>query len=221
MSNVLTEVYERLYTEFGPQHWWPGESPFEIMVGAVLVQNTSWKNVEVAIENLIEAGVMDPQQLLRLPIEELQELIRPAGYFRLKAGRLRNLLRLIVEDYEGSVERMRSTNLEKLREDLLAVNGIGPETADSILLYALDLPTAVVDAYTHRVLNRHGWIDEDADYYRLKELVEDSMPREVALFNEFHALMVRVGRLHCRKTPKCETCPLFDMLPDGQIVGRG
>ncbi len=156
------EVYERMLAAFGPQHWWPGDSPFEIMVGAVLVQNTAWRNVERAIDNLREAGVMEPHALYALPPTELAELIRPAGYFQVKARRLRNLLKFVVEEYDGSLEAMFSTNLASLREQLLAIHGIGPETADAILLYAGGLPTFVVDTYTHRVLARHGWIGYDA-----------------------------------------------------------
>ncbi len=158
MFSMLTEVYERLLAAFGPQHWWPGGSPFEIVVGAVLVQNTAWRNVERAIENLREAGLMEPRALYAMPEQDLAELIRPAGYFQVKARRLRNLLKLIVERHDGSLEAMFRTDLAALREELLGVSGIGPETADAILLYAGSLPTFVVDTYTHRILARHGWI---------------------------------------------------------------
>ena len=218
MTYRLQEVYERLYAALGPQHWWPGDSPFEVMVGAVLVQNTAWKNVERAIANLREEGLMEPVALYQLPVDELQELIRPAGYFRLKADRLRNLLRLVVEQYNGSIDAMLATDLETLRADLLTVKGIGPETADSILLYAAEMPTFVVDTYTHRVLARHGWIGYDADYYQIKEYFESSLPSDVDQYNEFHALLVRIGNQFCRKRPKCEDCPLADMLPEGGIV---
>ena len=156
MSASLHEVYERLYAAYGPQHWWPGESPFEIVVGAVLTQNTSWKNVERAIDNLRQADLLSPEELFAVPQEELAELIRPAGYYRLKAKRLRNLLQLIVEEFDGSLPAMFSMELSELRERLLAVNGIGPETADSILLYAGEFPTFVIDTYTARIVKRHG-----------------------------------------------------------------
>ena len=158
MTTKLMHVYERMLAALGPQRWWPGDSPFEIMVGAVLVQNTAWRNVERAIANLREASVMEPHALYNLPPAELAELIRPAGYYQVKAKRLRNLLRFLVEEYDGSLEKMFRTALVSLREQLLAIHGIGPETADAIILYAGQLPTFVVDTYTHRILARHGWI---------------------------------------------------------------
>jgi endonuclease-3 related protein len=217
MSQLLV-TYERLYAAFGPQHWWPGESPFEIMVGAVLVQNTAWRNVERAIRNLHDAGVMDPQALYALPIEELAELIRPAGYFQVKARRLRNLLRFVVDEYGGNLPAMFAVDVGVLRERLLAIHGIGPETADAILLYAGGLRTFVVDTYTHRVLARHGWIDYDAGYDEIKDLCESSLPADAALYNEYHALLVRVGKEFCRRAaPKCESCPLAEMLPSSGV----
>jgi endonuclease III related protein len=217
MSHLLT-AYERLHAAFGPQHWWPGESPFEIMVGAVLVQNTAWRNVERAIRNLYDAGVMDPNALYALPAEELAELIRPAGYFQVKARRLRNLLKLVVEDYGGALDAMFAVEPFVLREQLLGVHGIGPETADAILLYAGGRPTFVVDTYTHRVLARHGWIEYDAGYHEIKEFCESSLPADAALYNEYHALLVRVGKEHCRRAaPRCESCPLADMLPQSGV----
>jgi endonuclease-3 related protein len=215
MSMKLQSIYDRLLTHFGPQAWWPGESPFEVIVGAVLVQNTSWKNVERAIANLRDEGVMEPRGLYRLAQEELEELIRPAGYFRVKAKRLRNLLRHLIERYDGDLAAMFATDLTTLREELLAINGIGPETADSILLYAGNLPTFVVDNYTHRVLKRHGWIEFEADYHQVKEHFESRLETDAAVYNEFHALFVRVGHEHCSTRPKCEGCPLAEFLPEG------
>lgn len=216
---MLREAYEKLLSAFGPQHWWPGESPFEVLVGAVLVQNTAWRNVERAIDNLRDAGLMEPHKLYALPESELAELIRPAGYYQVKARRLRNLLRFVVEQYDGSLDAMFSVGVSTLREELLGVNGIGPETADAILLYAGGLPTFVVDAYTHRVLARHGWIGYEADYHEIKDHFEASLPQDAALYNEYHALLVRVGKDFCRKTgPKCEACPLAEFLPASGIV---
>ena len=213
---MLTEVYRRLFDAFGPQHWWPGETPFEVIVGAVLTQNTSWQNVERAIRNLREADLLDPHALYAVPVEELEELIRPAGYFRVKAVRLRSVLEFIVERYDGSLDAMFSTGLPDLRRQLLEVHGIGPETADSILLYAGGLPSFVVDAYTHRIFARHGWIGFDADYHQIQDYVQGELPQEVPLYNEFHALLVRLGKDYCRKTnPKCAECPLREMLPKG------
>ncbi len=214
----LREVYESLLTRFGPQNWWPGESPLEVMVGAILVQNTAWKNVQRAIDNLREEGLLSLDALRRTPLEELAEIIRSAGYFRLKATRLHNLIEFLHDRYDGSIEAMRGHDTDTLRRELLSVNGVGPETADSILLYALDRPTFVVDTYTHRVLARHGWIGYDADYHTIKELFENSLEEDVSLYNEFHALLVRVGHLYCRKTPHCEDCPLRDRLPEGGLV---
>jgi endonuclease III related protein len=217
MQNLLN-AYDRLLTAFGPQRWWPGETPFEIIVGAVLVQNTAWRNVERAIENLRESGVMEPLSLYALPQEELAELIRPAGYYQVKAKRLRNLLRFIVEDYDGSLDDMFQTSLPTLREQLLSVHGIGPETADAILLYAGGLPTFVVDTYTHRVLARHGWIDYDADYHQIKDLFESQLPADAALYNEYHALLVRVGKDYCKRSvAHCESCPLAEFLPESGV----
>ncbi|MEA1950224.1 MAG: endonuclease III domain-containing protein [Planctomycetota bacterium] len=220
MSVTLQEVYQRLFSAFGPQHWWPGESPFEVMVGAVLVQNTAWKNVEKAIDNLRQADLLGPRPLYKLPVGELEELIRPAGYFRLKARRLRHLLEFIVEQHDASVETMFQTERHELREQLLSVHGVGPETADSILLYAGELPFFVIDTYTHRMMARHGWMDFDTDYHSLQEHFTYNLEEDVQLYNEFHALIVRLGHLHCRKTPKCETCPLAELLPGGRALER-
>lgn len=217
--HLTLEIFERLHAAFGPQHWWPGQTPFEVIVGAVLVQNTSWKNVEQAIDNLRDEGVMTVQKLYALPERELAEAIRPAGYFQVKARRLRNLLRLLVQEFDGSLDAMFATDMAMLREQLLRVNGIGPETADAILLYAGNLPTFVVDTYTHRILARHGWIGYDADYHKIKDYFEDSLPQDVELYNEYHALLVRLGKEYCRRTlPKCEGCPLAELLPSGGIV---
>lgn len=221
MTVGLQEVYQRLFSAFGSQHWWPGESPFEVMVGAVLVQNTAWKNVEKAIDNLRQADRLEPRPLYDLPVTELEELIRPAGYFRLKAKRLKHLLEFIVEQYDASVEAMFETDRHTLREQLLSVHGIGPETADSILLYAGGMPAFVVDTYTHRMMARHGWIDFETDYHTLQEHFTDNLEEDVQLYNEFHALIVRLGHLHCRKTPKCEECPLAELLPGGRALDRG
>lgn len=215
MSANVEEVFQRLFSAYGPQHWWPGETPFEMIVGAILTQNTNWANVVKAIGNLREEGLLEPVALHRLPVEELAELIRPAGYYRLKAARLKNLLELLCYRYEASLEQMFTAPLDELRESLLQVNGIGPETADSILLYAGGYPTFVVDAYTHRVFKRHGWIEDAADYHTLKDHLESGMERSAPLYNEYHALLVKVGKEHCGTKPRCEGCPLEDLLPCG------
>ncbi|WP_417914555.1 endonuclease III domain-containing protein [Candidatus Electronema sp. JM] len=207
---ALNEIYDRLLAHFGPQHWWPGDSPFEIMVGAVLTQNTNWQNVEKAIANLKAAGRLNPAQLAALPTEELAELIRPAGYHNLKAARLKNLLALIKE--QGGVETLLSQPTMTLRELLLGVKGIGPETADSIVLYAAGRPVFVVDAYTHRIFSRHGLISEDCDYFQMQDVFMTHLEEDAALFNEYHALIIRVGKEFCKKSKQdCKNCPLIGL----------
>jgi len=214
MTAILDEVYDRLAEAFGHQEWWPAESPFEVMVGAVLTQNTNWKNVEKAIENLREADLLEPRALYDVPAEELEELIRPAGYYRIKTGRLRNLLELVVKQYSGSLDEMFAIDKATLREQLLSVKGIGPETADSILLYAAEMPSFVVDTYTYRIFSRHGWIDFEADYHAIQDYMQSSLREDVGLYNEYHALLVQLGKDYCRKNnPKCNECPLAEMLP--------
>ncbi len=224
-SSIL-EIYQELFTQFGPQHWWPGESPTEVAVGAVLVQNTAWKNVERAIDNLRQADLLQVDKLYQLPVAELETLIQPAGFYRVKAKRLRNLLALIVEQHEGEIERLLGLPMEVARQQLLAVQGVGPETADSILLYGGGHPKFVVDAYTRRVLLRHGWLAPPAKagpatYATMQQLFEQALPRDVALFNEYHALIVRVGHLHCRRTPQCDGCPLQHRLPPSGPLATG
>lgn len=205
----LEALYHRLYDHFGPQGWWPGEHALEVVVGAILTQNTNWNNVEKAIANLKAVGLLRLPELLELPRALLAEYIRPAGYHNIKAGRLHNLLELIREEYGGSLEALLALPLPELRQTLLGVRGIGPETADAIILYAAGKPIFVVDSYTHRILLRHDMIDEACDYHSLQELFMDSLPADTALYNEFHALLVQVGKRFCKKsTPLCETCPL-------------
>jgi endonuclease-3 related protein len=212
------QVYRRLLEALGPQHWWPGDSPWEVMIGAVLVQNTNWKNVERAIENIREANLIDPQRLLAVSPEELAELIRPAGYYRLKTKRLRNLFEFVVDEYGGSIGALRRVDVHLLREQLLGVHGIGPETADSILLYALEQPVLVVDTYTHRIFARHGWIEYGADYDRLQDHLVGELPLDVTLYNELHALLVNIGHHFCGSRPTCDECPLAELLPEGGVV---
>ncbi len=207
----LLEIYDRLLTAFGPQQWWPGDSPFEVAVGAVLTQNTAWRNVERAIDNLKRAGCLALEPLLALSHEELASLLRPAGYFNVKARRLRNLL-LHLRDHGGDLEAYLGGDLATLRTELLTVNGLGPETVDSILLYAGNRLTFVCDAYTRRLLTRHGLIHEGADYEEMRALFMDHLPEEVPLYNEYHALIVRTGYHHCKPRPRCEGCPLEPLL---------
>ena len=209
----MVGMFTELLNHFGPQHWWPGETELEVIVGAVLTQNTNWKNVEKAILNLKEKGLLSLHRLNALSVLELAQLIRPAGYFNIKAKRLKNLIDLLRERYHLDLSRLLDEETDTLRQKLLSVNGIGPETADSILLYAGHRPVFVVDAYTHRILRRHGMTDEQTDYHELQSLFMDHLPDDPALFNEFHALIVKTGKEYCRRKPLCHLCPLQEWGP--------
>ncbi len=209
----LRTYYRALRKRFGHQKWWPGETPFEVMIGAILTQNTAWANVEKAIATLKAHDLLDARRIDTLDADTLALAIRPAGYFNVKAKRLKSFVRWFLERFDGSVARMQAVNSSQLREELLGVNGIGPETADSILLYALDVPSFVVDQYTYRLATRHQLAAEDASYDELKDLFESGLPRDRALYNDFHAQIVAVGKSYCRPTAKCEECPLKRYLP--------
>lgn len=214
ITNKLTSIYAALYKAYGPQHWWPGETAFEVMAGAVLTQNTAWSNVEKAIANIRDRGLLAPSRLAAVPRRRLAALIRPSGYFNVKAQRLHNLVAFLMDHHQGSVKRMFRRDPVALRRELLAVNGIGPETADSILLYAGNKPLFVVDAYTKRVFSRHGIVSREASYDQVQRLFMDSLPRDARLYNEYHALIVRLGKERCKKgRPRCEGCPLEALLP--------
>ncbi len=213
MKTPLRKYYAALLRRFGPQKWWPGETPFEVMVGAILAQNTAWTNVEKAVASLKAHGLLDPARLAEADEGTLALAIRPAGCFNVKARRLKGYVEWFLRRFGGDPERMGKVPLPRLREELLEVKGIGPETADSILLYGLGRPSFVVDAYTWRVLTRHGLAPEETTYDEMKELFERSLPPEAPLFNEFHALLVAVGKEFCRSRPRCEACPLRRYLP--------
>jgi endonuclease-3 related protein len=207
--DILLKIYKSLYDFFGPLNWWPGDTPFEIMVGAVLTQNTSWSNVEKAISNLEKEDLLEPWKLYRINREELAHLIKPSGYYNIKARRLKNFLNLFINDFEGSAEKMFSGDSWELRKKLLKVNGIGPETADSILLYAGNKLFFVVDAYTKRIFSRHKLISEDASYHQIQEFFSQNLDRDVKLFNEFHAQIVMLGKTTCTsRNPNCAKCPI-------------
>ena len=213
--SLLLEIYERLYSTLGPSGWWPGETPLEIIVGAILTQNTSWRNVEQALVRLQEQGVLSVESLTQIGEDRLAEMVRPAGTYRVKARRLKNFFRFLREEYQGRIEALVEPPLEMLRDQLLGVRGVGPETADSILLYALGRPTFVVDAYTYRIFSRHRLIPEESDYEGLRSFFMDALPEEVPLYNEFHALIVRTGKAYCRKkAPLCGDCPLRELERD-------
>jgi endonuclease III related protein len=208
VQKLLKELYDKLWQAFGPQGWWPGETPFEVAVGAILTQNTNWGNVARAIAALKDQDLLEPQALHDLPEAELARLIRPAGYYNLKARRVKNFLALLQGRYQGSMEVMAGEELEGLRHRLLEVKGIGPETADSILLYALNKPTFVVDAYTFRILSRHQLLPEACAYEELRRLFLDHLAADLGLYQEYHALLVRLGKEFCRPQPRCESCLL-------------
>jgi endonuclease-3 related protein len=208
-NDLLGKFYDALFERFGPQGWWPAKTRFEVIVGAILTQNTAWTNVEKAIRNLKGRGALSPEKLRALPAEKLAKLIRPAGYFNVKARRLGHFIDHLHKRHGGSLERLFKTPTAKLRDELLSINGIGPETADSILLYAAKRPVFVVDAYTKRILSRHGLCAPDDDYHAVQALFAGNMKADERAFNEYHALIVRTGKELCRKTkPDCKACPL-------------
>ena len=210
----LRNYYQRLRAHFGHQHWWPGDTPFEVCVGAILTQNTAWSNVEKAIANLKRARALSPRALHQLSERQIAALIRPSGYFNIKARRLKAFIEFLFAEYGGSVTWMRREQLTPLREKLLSVNGVGPETADSILLYALGKPIFVVDAYTRRVLVRHRLIKPSATYDEIQKLFHASFHlHPSSLFNDFHAQFVAVGKTYCKsRVALCENCPLEPLL---------
>ncbi len=208
-QTLLLDYYHAMLAALGPSRWWPGQTPFEIALGAILTQNTAWANVEKALHNLRVRDLLSPSALLTLSEEELADLIRPSGAFRVKAGRLGHFLAFLRVSCDLDMDGLRSRDMAGLRRELLAVPGIGPETADSILLYALDMPSFVVDAYTRRILSRHGLVSERIGYGDLRAFFMDALPADTKLFNEFHALIVRTGKEWCaKKGGLCSSCPL-------------
>jgi endonuclease III related protein len=213
----LQRIFNTLLERFGKRDWWPGETPFEVIVGAVLTQNTSWKNVEKAISSMKDRGVLDMERLRTVEESELAGIIRSAGFFNIKARRLKNLINALHDRFDGSLAAMKEMDLTRLRPFLLQVNGLGPETVDSILLYALDKPVFVVDAYTKRFLSHHGLYGESSDYHDVQRYFLESLPADMYLFNEFHALIVVLCQTYCRKKPLCEACPLKGDLEENAI----
>jgi endonuclease-3 related protein len=211
----LREYFDVLFAAYGPQHWWPSRTPFEVIVGAILTQNTSWTNVELAIENLRREKLLTPGAIGSVSAARLARLIRSSGYFRQKAKKLKAFVRFLRAEYRGSPAAMFRTPTRTLREQLLAVHGIGPETADSILLYAGGHPVFVVDAYARRILERHNLAEPKHSYEDLRRLFERSLSADAALYNEFHALIVHTGKHYCRtREPRCGECALKHLLPE-------
>ena len=233
----LRRAYEHMRTRNGHQHWWPGETPFEVCVGAILTQNTAWTNVERAIANLKTARVLEPGKLFALPEAKLAELIRPAGYFNVKARRLRSFLRVLVGEFGGDLEKLFVGETAAVRERLLAIHGVGPETADSMLLYAGGHHSFVIDAYTERIFQKHGWkensgkrkaesgTNHEAGYNELKLLCESALNQKsgaarLDYWQDYHAQLVMVGKHFCRtRAPRCDECPLKPLLP-GKLLNR-
>ena len=210
-TKALLQIYQKMFEALGPRQWWPGETPFEVVIGAILTQNTNWSNVEKAIKNLKTAGKLSPEGIYALSVTELAKLIRPSGFFNVKAKRVKAFINWLFSRYEGNLSKMLDQDLQTLRGELLSVKGIGPETADSILLYAGNKPTFVVDAYTHRIFSRHELIPEESTYDDMKSFFEENLPKDVQLFNEYHALLVNIGKMFCKPKKVCEPCPLKDI----------
>jgi endonuclease-3 related protein len=214
LRTSLRRYYDSLFAAYGPQHWWPGRTDFEIIVGAILTQNTSWSNVEIAMRNLRREKLLTPRAIERVSLPRLAQLVRSSGYFRQKAKKLKCFVRFLRSEYGGSLSRMFRAPTAVLREKLLGVHGVGPETADAILLYAGQHPVFVVDAYTRRMLERHGLAEPTHSYEEIRQVFERSLPSDAPLYNEFHALIVRNGKEYCRTSnPRCSECPLHSLLP--------
>ncbi len=210
-TKKLLKIYQKMFDAFGPRQWWPGETPFEVVIGAILTQNTNWSNVEKAIKNLKTAGKLSPEGIYGLSVTDLAELIKPSGFFNVKAKRVKTFINWLFSRYDGNLSKMFARDLQTLRSELLSIKGIGPETADSILLYAGNMPTFVVDAYTHRIFSRHELIPEESTYDDMKSFFEENLPKDVQLFNEYHALLVNIGKMFCKPRKVCEPCPLKDI----------
>ncbi len=223
-TGQLQDVYKKLLDAYGPQDWWPAEEPFEVMIGAILTQSAAWRNVEKAIANLKAAGTLSPQALRRYSLSELATLIYPCGYYNVKARKLKSLIQWLEEYCQDDPGRLTGSSSAQLRRQLLSVWGIGEETADSIILYAADKPVFVIDAYTRRIINRIGLAPDSNSYAAYQALFMDNLPADVTVFNEYHALLVRLGKDACRKRPLCQRCCLRNMchlaLADGETATK-
>ena len=205
----INHLYSSLYGYYGAQNWWPAESELECILGTILTQNTTWKNVEKAINQLKQQGLISIERLNSISTDNLAQIIKSSGYYNQKAIKIKNFISFLNEHYSGNLDEMLGEEVYTLREKLLSIKGIGPETADSIILYAAKKPAFVIDAYTYRILSRHGLVAEDSSYQEMQDLFMDSLPDDPQLFNDYHALIVKVGKEHCKKkSPVCNGCPL-------------
>ncbi len=206
-SRDLIEIYERLLKHLGKQYWWPAETEFEVIIGAILTQAAAWKNVEIAIENLKAEKILNPAGIKNTRQNQLKKLIKSAGYYNAKSRKLKEFVNFLYKNYGGDLNLLLNQPKNKLRKDLLSIWGIGPETADSIVLYAAHKPSFVVDAYTKRIFSRLGVIDNGIDYESLKKFFENNLPENLGIYKEFHALIVELGKKNCRTKPVCGGCP--------------
>lgn len=219
MRERLMTIYDLLYAAFGPQHWWPGDSELEIVLGAVLTQNVAWSNVEKALFALKSRGLLSIPALAALPASQLAEFLRPTRYYNQKAARLQALVKMVQDVFGGDLDRFLAQDTAALRRTLLGLKGIGPETADSIILYAARRPLFVVDAYTRRIFSRLGLVEPHADYHHVQELFMANLPADEPLFNEYHALIVCLGKAVClARNPRCACCPLVNLCVQGREV---
>lgn len=208
----MLHIFDLLLDQFGKRQWWPGDTPLEVSVGAILTQNCSWRNVEKAIDNLKTHGMLDIEALYLIDEEKLAEIIKPSGFYNIKSNRLKAFVKVLAEEYDGRFEVLRKYETQELRAKLLGIKGIGPETADSILLYALEKPVFVIDAYTRRFIVNHRILDArmDLTYSGLQQFFMDHLPKDTYLYNEFHALIVRLCQSCCKRVALCAQCPLLD-----------
>ena len=213
-SAILEAIYQRLFEAFGPQHWWPAETREEVIVGAILTQNTAWANVARAVEHLRRADCLTLRAIDRMPLDRLARLVRPSGTYRLKAKRLKTFANWLQVNFDGDLDVLFGMGTDRARKELLSVDGIGPETADAILLYAGRLPTFVVDAYTQRIMRRHFVVPPQSTYAQAKGVIERALPTNRQLYNEYHALLVELGKRYCRPRARCEGCPLASLRHD-------
>ena len=218
MRVSLLRIYERLFHAYGPQHWWPGDSPFEIIIGAILTQSTAWTNVEKALNNLKNAGVLSPESLRDIPEADLARLIQPSGYFNAKAKKVKAFMAYLWDARHGDLDSLLHGNPVCLRDELLSIYGIGPETADDIVLYAAVMPSFVIDAYTRRILQRLGLDQGATTYDEYQQVFHTSLPPDMPLFNEYHGLLVKHGKDVCKKRPVCAGCCLLEVCPTGKSV---